>query len=79
LSNSLQTGIFPNNVKIVNVTNTFMHREIAKWKSLSAEEENVYGSVVYIPKTRGADLRKSHLFHPIAVQKVGLTLCTVLV
>jgi hypothetical protein len=45
-----QTGIFPNNAKIVNVTNEFMHREIAKGKSLSAEEENVYGSVVYIPK-----------------------------
>ncbi len=42
-----------------------MHREIAKGKSLSAEEEYVYASVVYIPKTRGADLRKSHLFHPI--------------
>jgi hypothetical protein len=34
------------------VTNKFMHREIAKGKSLSAEEENVYGSVVYIPKTK---------------------------
>jgi hypothetical protein len=45
-----QTGIFPNNAKIVNVTNKFMHRDIAKGKSLSAEEENVYGSVVYIPK-----------------------------
>ncbi len=56
-----------------------MHREIAKGKSLSAEEEYVYASVIYIPKTRGADLRKSHLFHLIAVQKVGLTMCTVLV
>jgi hypothetical protein len=36
---------------------------------MSAEEENVYASVVYIPKTIGADLRKSHLFHLIGVQR----------
>ncbi len=71
---------FSNNAKIVNVTNKFMHREIAKGKSLSAEEENLYACCVLCclhSKTTGADLLKSHLFHPIAVQKVGLTLCTV--